>query len=811
VQYLDFEIDVTGGESGQYTVKVRSPAGEAMTLMRFPFDQSTLTNRLQALQIALLRSSVTRRRIASPESRTVQEFGQELWSALFSGDVLSRYEASRQEAKHQQSGIRIKFRCDEPELAALPWEYLFDPVRGDFVALSASTPLVRYIPLPESMPPLLVTPPIRILAVAVSPSDLDGLDVERERSRLNAAMAPIQAKGLVELEWIPGQTWQDFMDAVSEGPWHVLHFIGHGGFDENRQEGIVAFARPDGRAEYKRATSLGRVLGDHEPLRLAVLNACESGRSDVTDLFSSTAGTLVRKGTPAVVAMQYEITDEAAIELSRSFYGSVARGVPVDTALTEARKGLATAFEDTLEWGTPVLYLQAPDGVLFDIKAAPVAADVPGVAAASVVAATIAKSPIEAPPVVVPPGEPPAGPPAEPPPPPEAIPAPEPGRAEPVEPEPPKPEPVPPPPPPPRLPIALLAAGGGAAVLGIVLAVNILGGGGGGGESASPLRSDSAPTVVAFSNAPSSSDGSSVPASEVPASGIDTLLATGRGILFHAYTGARDQTSSDSSEIYLLDPDGTRVERVTDNGRPDRWPRWSPKDDLFAFTRINDGVGDILTMDTAGTETQLTSGSDNDWAPEVAPNDFIYFNSDRVRAGDDSINVWRVAPRTGVEPTFVTGAPGADDRSPAWSPDGTRMAFSSDRDAAIRGERAIFTADAGDIRGTPEPLTFGGTVDRNPTWRSDGRVLLFTRNPIGSDDERDIWSLDLDTGEERPVSEDPADEGSPVFSPEGDRIAFYRLVDEAWHLIILDLDSGDEEDLTETRSLEGHSIDPSWR
>jgi hypothetical protein len=197
VQYLDFEIDVTGGDQGSYTVNVRSPAGEATSSMQFPFDQPTLTNRLQALQIALLRSSVTRRRIASPESRTVQEFGQELWKALFAGDVLSRYEASRLEAKHQEAGIRIKFRCDDPHLASLPWEYLFDPVRGDFVALSAGTPLVRYIPLPEAMPPLRVAPPIRILAIGVSPSDLDGLDIERERSRLTAALEPIQQKGLV--------------------------------------------------------------------------------------------------------------------------------------------------------------------------------------------------------------------------------------------------------------------------------------------------------------------------------------------------------------------------------------------------------------------------------------------------------------------------------------------------------------------------------------------------------------------------------------------------------------------------------------
>ena len=556
--------------------------------MRFPFDQPTLTNRLQALQIALLRSSVTRRRIASPESRTVQEFGQELWTALFAGDVLSRYEASRQEAKHQEAGVRIKFRCDDPQLASLPWEYLFDPIRGDFVALSAGTPLVRYIPLPESMPPLRVTPPIRILAIGVSPSDLDGLDIERERSRLTAALAPLQGKGIVELEWIPGQTWSDMQEALWQGPWHILHFVGHGGFDENRQEGIVAFARPDGKADYKRATSVGRVLGDHEPLRLAVLNACESGRTDATDLFSSTAGTLVRKGTPAVVAMQYEITDDAAIELSRSFYGAVARGIPVDTALTEARKGLATSFEDTLEWGTPVLYLQAPDGVLFDIAAAP--AVVPAVAAAAAIAVPVATAPPVAPPVETPP------------------------------PEPPTTEPV----------LTTETSGTGATAARASHR--------GAPTAATAASSDRHPRRRRRRRRARHRAGRQHPrwvavaearARALPAPARrphpkrrrarrrmhrhrprylrrehlrQTLRRRYPRTFWRAAAGSSSSRSQEpvqtrsqeSPRIYLIDPDGAGLQRITNNTVADRFPRWSPDGTFFAFSRFDGLAGDIL-------------------------------------------------------------------------------------------------------------------------------------------------------------------------------------------------------------------------
>jgi len=64
--------------------------------------------------------------------------------------------------------------------------------------------------------------------------------------------------------------------------------------------------------------------------------------------------------------MQYQITDSAAIEFSSAFYESLADGLPVDAAVTEAR--VAVSMESMLEWGTPVLYMRSLDGRLFDIS-----------------------------------------------------------------------------------------------------------------------------------------------------------------------------------------------------------------------------------------------------------------------------------------------------------------------------------------------------------------------------------------------------------------------------------------------------------
>jgi tetratricopeptide (TPR) repeat protein len=68
--------------------------------------------------------------------------------------------------------------------------------------------------------------------------------------------------------------------------------------------------------------------------------------------------------------MQFEIADDVAGTFAHEFYGAVADGYPIDAALTEARKAIFAGGKD-VEWGTPVLYLRAPDGRIFDVARLP--------------------------------------------------------------------------------------------------------------------------------------------------------------------------------------------------------------------------------------------------------------------------------------------------------------------------------------------------------------------------------------------------------------------------------------------------------
>ena len=332
--------------------------------MRFPFDEWELRDKLRDVEVALLRSGGTRRRIGTPEEQTIQGFGRALFEALLVGEVGTHYRVSWREARRQNRGLRVKLRVRPPELSALLWEFLYDPKR-DYLSLSSRTPLVRYPEVTQPIERLTVTPPLRILGMVASLQGLPQLDEGHEKRLVEEATKKLQARGLVELSWLEGQTWRDLQRSMRGGPWHIFHFIGHGGFDPETEEGAIALSNEEGRTHLLGATDLALLLDDHYFLRLAFLNSCEGARGSPRDAFSSTAATLVRSGIPAVVAMQYEITDKVAIEFSRSFYEALADGLPVDAVVAEART--AIKMGSALEWGTPVLYMRSEDGLIFDI------------------------------------------------------------------------------------------------------------------------------------------------------------------------------------------------------------------------------------------------------------------------------------------------------------------------------------------------------------------------------------------------------------------------------------------------------------
>jgi CHAT domain len=303
------------------------------------------------------------RRIESQERRLLEAFGGQLFQAAFSGDVRECLGRSRLAADSGDAGLRIRLRLPSA-LANVPWEYLYDKEHGGFVGLSPETALVRYMEMPTPIRPFPISPPLRILAMISAPSDVPELQGDEEWDKLNDALDHLVGRGMVQVDRLDAGTLSALQRPLRLGEYHVLHFVGHGTFDEGAQDGALALEGPTGKSRLVTGRDLGVMLQGHHSLRLVVLNACEGARSARDDPFGGVAQALVRQGIPAVIAMQFEISDPAALVFSQSFYQAIPDGLPVDVAMVEARRAMF-AEGNEVEWATPVLYLRSPDGRVF--------------------------------------------------------------------------------------------------------------------------------------------------------------------------------------------------------------------------------------------------------------------------------------------------------------------------------------------------------------------------------------------------------------------------------------------------------------
>jgi len=291
------------------------------------------------------------------ERRTVQEIGTRLFQAL-PGEVRLALADSRSLAARRRRGLRLYLDCaDAPELAALPWEWLYDPQAGEFPALSRLTPLARLVPYAGPSLPI-PSPPYRVLLLTAAPADAPAIDVDGLQAAITGALARWELQGRVTMD-VALARLPAVQAALRARPYHILHFIGHGTFDPVGGQGQLLLEGEDGAGFPVNAGQLRALLADSADLRWAVLSACQSGQPGPTPA-ESVAAALVQAGLPAVVAMQFPVSQRAMEAFAGAFYGSLAEGWPVEAAVAEARKAVRVAAQNAVEWGTPACYIGQP-------------------------------------------------------------------------------------------------------------------------------------------------------------------------------------------------------------------------------------------------------------------------------------------------------------------------------------------------------------------------------------------------------------------------------------------------------------------
>lgn len=379
MRYDDFTLQVDRTSTADLRVRVlSSPAGEGSSEHPLPDDlislESLLSARVETHRGPRGMVPPTEEGVEGPSPRKV---GARLFEHLMHGRVRTLFDQSLGGSfGAEDRGLRIKLKMDPGDrriehLTALPWELLYRAETEDYLALSRRTPIVRYLDVPRPNRPIPLPETLRVLVAMASPNDQESLKLKDEKDRLERAIAGQRG---IKLSLVEHATAERVRERLVAERSHVLHFMGHGDFDAERREGLLFFEREDGSSDPLSGRALATSLKDLPDLGLVFLNACNTARSSVPgggSPFSGVASALVLGGMPAVLAMQFPITDRAAIRFSQAFYRHLASGEPLDIALTEGRHAIHVDNAKSLEWAIPVLFVRVPDGMVFAGKAQP--------------------------------------------------------------------------------------------------------------------------------------------------------------------------------------------------------------------------------------------------------------------------------------------------------------------------------------------------------------------------------------------------------------------------------------------------------
>jgi WD40 repeat protein/CHAT domain-containing protein len=356
-------------QGGNYTIEANGPKNIRVALRPAPELKDLLSDQQIAANLKDLSSQA-----APITPTTIQKLGNALYDSLFDDRELLLAFGKVQGGANADNGVRLKLQIEPAELTALPWETLHDG--NDWVSTQSILPLVRKLDLPENRRPLQklqIRGALRILFVGASPADLEPLKVEKTADELESLLAePIKKKRIV-FDKLLNATLDDVRKALLKD-YHIVYFAGHGSpegiFLDDGQGDVETQAgkkvRTNGDKSLVSAETLAEGLRGKQT-RLVFLAACETSKtSEGSRLMRGFAQDLAdRANLPAIVAMQYFISDMQANPLTTQFFAALAAGRPVDTAMAEARAALIKKGQVSRDVFSPVLYLQANDGALF--------------------------------------------------------------------------------------------------------------------------------------------------------------------------------------------------------------------------------------------------------------------------------------------------------------------------------------------------------------------------------------------------------------------------------------------------------------
>lgn len=351
----EMTIEFVGGDLSCFSFVLRTSFRDVNGHFRWRISFEKTTQLLAQMEQEVLEPWQT--------AEAVTLLGRELYRVLLHDEAVKKLFFEGIGRCHDRYCLRIVFGnavCENFQqreiLFALPWEFLHDG--HEFLNLDPHRQIVRCVNPHRDEIPLRQVARLHVLVVFSMPNDQELLDGDRELQLLEEAWP--ESSNLT-VTFLRNPSIVALRQTLRNDPSiNMLHFIGHGDFDPDKGEGCILFTRPNQATQPISGAHFATMIGEFNTLSLVFFNACVTARASGSSSFNplnSVAGALASRGFPAVIAMNFSIGDQAALNLSAGLYEALAGGFSIQQVMAEGRLSIFGNDLQRLEWGTPVLFL----------------------------------------------------------------------------------------------------------------------------------------------------------------------------------------------------------------------------------------------------------------------------------------------------------------------------------------------------------------------------------------------------------------------------------------------------------------------